>query len=369
MVGFTLIVVKVELPDKESFNITSDVFCQIPCNLIVPKIDAEWNKNNLFFRSLIVDNDGNVLSSGWPKFFNYKEKEHCYPNIVDFRDLQCIEKIDGTLVICDYINNTFNLRTRGTVSYTTQQNSKDFELLTKKYPKIIDFLKNNDQFSLLFELVTPNNIIVVRPKEIEFYFIGAINKATLTVVSAEDLLNIWRKIGPISTPQITQFSVPNNIDDIFNYVRQWKGKEGLVISYNNNQNRIKLKTDWYCFIHKAKSQLNSIKNLIEMYVDLNQPEFEAFFKTIETEYDYELATQLVDDIRKVCEMGTKVKKYIFNINEMISDIRNVPTRKQQAEMIKRVYQKNSAFAFTVLDNKQFTKDQYIKLICQQFEQQ
>jgi hypothetical protein len=359
---------KISLPIEEGyFNIIPNTFCGLECYIITPQIDAKWNKKNLFYRSLIVDKDENVLSCGFPKFFNYGEKPDCYPNPETFNDWRYEEKIDGSLLIADYVNGQFSMRTRGTVSYSTQENYKDFELLLEKHPKVLDFLKENSHLSLLFEIVTPNNIIVVRPNQIEFYLIGAINKNEMCVVSSNNLTDIWRKIGPISTPQNYKFLNTNDISKISETIKTWKGKEGIVISYNNGQNRIKLKSDWYLFIHRVKSQLNSTNNLVDFYVDKNMPSKDEFQKIIEDDFDYEIALQLKDEIEKISEAGEKAKKYIDNILEMIHDIRKVESRKDQAEMIKRNYQENSYYAFSILDNKEITKIQWVKLILQKLQ--
>jgi hypothetical protein len=359
---------KVSLPIEEGyFNITPNEFCDLDCYLITPEIDAKWNSNNLFYRSLITDKEGNVLSSGWPKFFNYGEKPECYPKLEDYDDWRFVDKVDGSLVICDYVNEQFSMRTRGTVSYKTLPNAKDFELLPEKHPKVVEFLKENPHLTLLFEIVTPNNVIVVRPKEIEFYLLGAINKNGMVVVSNQDLTDIWRKIGPISMPQTYQFDNFSDLSKIYQHIKNWRGKEGIVISYNNNQNRIKLKSDWYCFIHRVKSQLNSTDNLIDFYIEKEMPSLEDFYKIIETEFDYEIAIQLKDEMEKICDAGEKAKKYIDNLLEMIHDIRKVETRKEQAEMIKRNCGDNSGYAFSILDNKEITKIQWFKMIKKYYE--
>ena len=359
---------KVNLPIEEGyFDIVPNTFCGLDCYLITPEVDAKWNKNNLFYRSLITDKEGNVLSSGFPKYFNYGEKPDCYPNPENYSDWRIDSKIDGSLLIADYVNGQFSMRTRGTVSYVTQENAKDFELLPQKHPKVVEFLKENSHLTLLFEIVTPNNIIVIRPKDVEFYLLGAINKNGMCVVSSTDLTNIWRKIGPISVPQSYQFNDISDLSKIAQLIKGWKGKEGIVISYNNNQNRIKIKSDWYLFIHRVKSQLSSTKNLIEFYADNEMPSCEDFYKLIETEFDYEIAVQLKDEIEKICEAGEKAKKYIDHILEVLHDIRKVETRKEQAEMIKRNFQENSSFAFSILDGKIISKEQWIKLINQKYE--
>lgn len=99
------------------------------------------------------------------------------------------------------------------------------------------------------------------------------------------------------------------------------------------------------------------------------PSSEDFYKIIETEFDYEIATQLKEDIEKICEAGKKAKKYIDNILEVVHDIRKAKTRKEQALMIKRNFKENSSFVFCVLDSKIITKDQWTKLINQNYESQ
>jgi hypothetical protein len=361
---------KVNLPIEEGyFNITPNEFCGLYCWLITPEIDAKWNKNNLFYRSLIVDREGNVLSSGWPKFFNYGEKPDCYPNPEQYNDWKYEDKKDGSLLIADFVNDKFSMRTRGTVNYITQENAKDFELLPQKYPAIVEFLKENQHLSLLFEIVTPNNVIVIRSPQIEFYLLGAINKNSMEIVSYSDLLEIWRKIGPIPVPQLYNFLDTNDLSKIAESIKYWKGKEGIVVSYNNGQNRIKIKSDWYLFIHRIKSQLSSTKNLIDFYIEKEMPSYDNFYKTIETEFDFEIAVQLKEELLKICEAGEKSKKYIDHILEVVHDIRTVETRKEQALMIKRNFKENSSFVFSVLDGKIITKEQWTKLINQNYESQ
>jgi hypothetical protein len=359
---------KVSLPIEEGyFNITPSKFCGLDCYLITPEKDAKWNSNNLFYRSLITDKEGNVLSCGFFKYFNYLEHPECYPNPDKYNDWKFEEKKDGSLLICDYVNGQFSMRTRGTVSYITQENARDFELLPQKYPKVIEFLKDNQHLSLLFEIMTPNNVIVIRPKEVEFYLLGVIDKNNMSVVTSSELTEIWRTIGPIQTPKTYSFNDIRDLSKISEHIKNWKGEEGVVISYNNSQNRIKFKSLWYLFCHRVKSQLRSTKNLIEFYIEKEIPSYEDFYKTIETEFDYEIAIQLKWEMEKICEAGEKAKKYIDHILEVLHDIRKVETRKEQAEMIKRNFQENSSFVFCILDGKIITKEQWTKLINLNYE--
>lgn len=358
---------KVVLPiDSGGFRVNPCSFCEIDSYLITPEIDAKWNTNNLYYRSLITDKDGNVLSSGWPKFFNVGEKSDLYPDPNTFKDWIIQDKLDGSLLIADYVNNTFNMRTRGTASYVKQENARDFEVLPEKYPKVVEYLKNNNHLSLLFEIVTPNNVIVIRPKDVEFFFLGAVDKNTLKVLPSYELVEIWRSIGCVPMPQTYRMDNLKDVICVVNHVKEWKGKEGVVLCYNNNQNRVKIKSDWYCFIHRVKSQLNSEENLIEYFIDSGMPSKDKFYNKIETEFDFEIAKQLEEQITKISDAWISATKALDNIKDLVRGIKGFKTRKEQAQYILTTYKNcnRAPLAFSVLDGKEITRVQYIKLLKQ-----
>ena len=355
----------VDLPIEEGyFSIDPCTFCGIDGYLITPQADAKWNKHNLHLRSIIVDKKKNVLSCGFPKFFNYGEKLECYPDPEKYHDWKIEEKKDGSLLIVDHVNGQLSMRTRGTSSYITQKNYEEFESFPKKFPKIVDFLSKNNNLSLLFEMATPSNIIVIRPKDVEFTFLNAVNKDTLKLVSHERLLNIWREIGCPPTPEQYSFNDSRDLQSIYQLIKQWKGKEGIVLTYNSGQNKLKFKSDWYNFVHRIKSHLNSTENLIEYYINSKMPDADTFLNKIETDYDYEVAIQLKDEISRICKAGEEVKKIICNMKDFVKSIRGFKTRKQQAEHILTTYGNvnRSSFVFSLLDGKEISNIQILKLI-------
>lgn len=353
------------LSSKDGFGIHEHEFCGIPSYLIIPNFDTKWNKNNLNYRSLIINKEtSEVLSSGWPKFFNCGENPDCYPDPNKYEDWTIQEKLDGSLLIVDYVNGKFSMRTRGTVSYIIQNNFTDFEILKEYYPEIIPFLKENNHISLLLEIVTPNNIIVIRTPMVQFHLLGAVDKTNLKLLNLKEIENISHKLK-IPLPEVYSF---NSLEETIKTVKKWKGKEGIVLSYNNNQNRIKIKSDWYCWIHKIKSQLNSESNLIEFYVNEGLPSYKKFYNIIKNNFDWELAEQMTSEISKMVDCGKKVKKNIKNMNDFIHTIKDYSTRKEQAQQIMAIYggrgDNRSSMLFTLLDGKQLSNDQLIKLMHQ-----
>ena len=71
--------------DLESFSVKEGEIRGRKVYLINPRdFDVKWIKDNLYFRSLMVDENGEILSRGFSKFFNYLEKPELYPNPENF---------------------------------------------------------------------------------------------------------------------------------------------------------------------------------------------------------------------------------------------------------------------------------------------
>jgi hypothetical protein len=220
----------------------------------------------------------------------------------------------------------------------------------------------------LFEIVTPNNVIVIRPQDVDFCFLGAVDKDTLKMLPLAALEEIKQAIGNPPTPKHYKFEDNQSLLEISKLIKDWKGKEGIVVSYNNNQNKIKIKSDWYCFLHKIKSQLSSENNLIEYYVDNNMPNYQDFYDIIEKNFDYEIAEQLSSQILKLVEASEKVKTAIDKMKRFVLVIQKYETRKEQAEAILQNYKSEySSLVFNLLDNKEPNKKQYITLIKEYFD--
>ena len=349
--------------EEDGFKYYPIEFCGIESYLIIPSIDAKWNRQNLIYRSLIVrGSDFEILSSGMKKFFNYSEKPDCYPDPEKHKDWVIQTKIDGSLLIADYVNGQFSMRTRGTTSYTTQDNAADFEQLIIKYPHVLTAIKKYPELSLHLEIVTPNNLIVIPYPEIDFTFLGAIDKNTMEMLD----FNTYQQLGWMMEVPMPELHTFKNLSDVISSVKEWKDKEGVVISYNNFENRVKCKADLYLVKHRLKSELNSESNFVEFYVKEGMPDYQEFFNAVEKVVDFETATAFRGRISKVVDAGKEVNRILNHMDDFVSSIKSLKTRKEQADMIIGSYgpTNRAAFCFTKLDNKPLTKEQIIKLFWQ-----
>lgn len=351
-----------EFPSEEEFCLRDCIIAGVSCKLVFPHhIGVTWSDQNKIFRSSIWSDEGQLISASWKKFTNLGEQPEFEP-LDENSEIEFIHKLDGSTLIVSKFKGELIARTRGTADASILENGDEIPFLKEKYPFIFDNdLLNSEQYSILCEWYSPKNVIVEREaQEPTLWLTGIIKHEDYSYLPQDDLDKL-AKDWKVNRPIRYKF---NSIDSMCKSVKQWQKGEGIVLYGNNGQVLKKTKADRYLYLHRIKSTLNNEKNLLEFYVDREMPSAADFTKIIETEFDFEIAKDLNQQIEKICEAGEKAKKYIDNMLEMIHDIRKVETRKEQAEMIKKNYQSDASYAFAILDNKPISKDQWLKIIAQ-----
>jgi len=355
----------INFPSTEEFCVRECVIANTSCNLVFPhQIGVKWTEENKVFRSSIWTEEGELVSASWKKFTNLGEQLEFEPLNID-SDIEFIHKIDGSTLIVSKFKGELIARTRGTHDATILENGDEIPFLKEKYPLVFNNdILNSERYSIVCEWYSPKNVIVEREaEEPTLWLTGIIKHEDYSYLSQKEL-DILSTEWKVERPFRYQF---NSLSSMIESVNHWKKGEGIVIYGNNGQVLKKTKSDRYLLLHKIKSQLNSTDNLIDFYIEKGMSSFENFSKIIETEFDFEIAVQLKDEIEKICNAGEKSNNCIDNLIEMVHAIRRVETRKEQAEMIKRNCSDNSAYAFAILDNKEITKLQWFKMIKKYYE--
>ena len=126
-------------------------------------LEGKWNEATIQCRGIIVDKDYNILARPFPKFFNYEEIED--KSIIPGGAADAYEKIDGSLGITYWIDDVPYIATRG--SFTSEQALHATGVLhSEKYKRLWDFMRTNRGWTFLFEIVYPENrIVVVRRRQ------------------------------------------------------------------------------------------------------------------------------------------------------------------------------------------------------------
>jgi len=179
---------------SENFNIVSDK----NLHLVYPRRNLwEWKEKEKWLRSIIVDDDGFVVSCSWKKFGNYdefKNDTHMLNKSLKNGVVRFTNKEDGSLCIRSVVNNEVILRTRGTIFGIPKVDDGEKETFAvrfkevakNKYPILLDnsFLLDR---SLMFEYVSPDNVIVIPYLNEDLIFLGFVIHKDLRIGTWEEM--------------------------------------------------------------------------------------------------------------------------------------------------------------------------------------
>jgi len=192
------------------------------------KQESAWNEVTMWCRGLITDSKGNIVSRPLKKFFEYHQLyPECRPSDKNFL---VSDKIDGFMGIMYWIDDMPYIATRD--SFVSIPAIRGTSILYTKYANDID--KLNRSYSYIFEIVYPNNSLVLDYGTTEDLF----------------LIDVFDKRGISVMPHIGDmpFSVIRQCENKFeliHYMEENKeGKEGYVIKYNSGE-RLKIKFPWF----------------------------------------------------------------------------------------------------------------------------
>ncbi len=359
--------VKIDLQslDTKNFKLKEDLLNGNVVYLINPvEFDCKWTSENLHLRSVLVDIDGNILSRGLNKFFNVGEKPDLYPNPEKYNDWVLTSKEDGSLMICDWIFENLNVRTRGTISYKNHENTSDFDYVIEKY-KLKQLVEKYSDYSILFEIYSPTNIIVIKKyEEPEIILLGIVNKETGIYLPFYNPTGrtIELEYG-IKTPEMYKLS--GNISELVDIIKKWEGREGVVLNYNKSQNYLKLKSDWYLIRHRMKSELSSCEKVIDLWISLGYPNYIDFYNEVIKSFDYEIANIARGHISNICEGYKEVLKIIARMKSFVEPLKKL-SRKDAALKILASYGETNrkSFCFQLLDSREIDDEGIKKLLFQ-----
>lgn len=208
------------------------------------QFEKKWDYITSACRGLVVEiPTGKIIARPFPKFFNIEEKQH-----IESDKFELYEKVDGSLGILFRYQGEVIMATRG--SFTSDQATKGLEILWKKYERYIDELfwyraegaKNAK--TILFEIVYPENRVVVKYDEEKLIMLGAYDKYHLEM--DYHTLPPWpdkvEKFDGLDYRTVQSLNTPNC--------------EGFVVKFENGS-RCKIKFEDYVRLHRVMTNFSS----------------------------------------------------------------------------------------------------------------
>jgi len=334
-------------------------------------IGAKFTQANKIFRSSVWNDQGELVSAGFPKFTNWGENPENFPVPTSLKDCHVIEKLDGSLLIASQYKGNLILRTRGTVDATKLDNGHELEIFKRKYKNALDWLLMNyltpsghSSYSLLFEWVSPEQRIILNyGDEPEWYLVGCVHHEDYSLKEQYLLDDIAKQHG-FKRPASYRFP---SIEALMADVEQWKGKEGVVVYSGNGQVLHKCKSMWYLSLHRMKEALASVDKVVDVYFEQGTPSYSEFEKYITDQFDYELWSQVRPEASRICDAWKNVQQIVEGMKVFVEQsLRPLATRRDQAQKVISSYgpTNRSSMVFTLLDNKPLDSEQLKKLLYQ-----
>jgi hypothetical protein len=352
--------------DRSQFMVHENIVGGEVVNLIQPMpAQPPWTQETKIFRSSVWDSQGELVSAGFPKFTNWGERPEVFPVPETLKGAIITEKLDGSLLIVSKYKGNFILRTRGTVDATQLKNGHELEIFKQTILPNFPFQSADTwDVSYLFEWTSPNQKIVLNYGDTpEWTLVGAISHKHYTLFEQSVLDALARNKG-WKRPTTYTFA---NIPELLAMVEEWKGKEGVVVYSNDGQSLHKIKGAWYLALHHMKSELASFDKVIDVWFNLGRPSYTDFYNRVATQFDHELAQQIIGDMSRICDGWKEVLKIVTGLkNFVVNKLKLLPTRRDQANLTLSAYgQTNRAsFVFKLLDGKILDDSDLKKLLYQ-----
>ena len=355
--------------DTTAFMVHPHVVNGEVLHLVQPQhIGCQWLQSTKHFRSSVWNNDGELVSAGFPKFPNIFEKPDVFPVPTNLKNAVITSKLDGSLLIVSKYKGQFMLRTRGTVNAMVLENGYELTKFADEFlPKLVAACSSSDTWptSFLFEWLTasPDHTIVLKYENVpDWILIGAINHEDYSLFLQSELDTLASACG-FKRPDQHHF---NSVDELVDIVTGWKDKEGVVLYTSGGQALHKIKSDDYKKKHAFKSNA-TLENTVELFFAFDKPDFNKFKQKIGELYDWECVQMVIGHMSNICDAWEGVQQIISGMQKFVDEtLKPLPTRRDQALKVIAAYgQTNRAnFVFTLLDSKPLVNEQLTKLLYQ-----
>jgi RNA ligase len=212
-------------------------------------------------RGMIFNQDGELISRPYAKFFNVGEKEETQLNKVNLYESHIVlEKLDGSMIRPIPTAEGFNLATKAGVTEISQQ-AEVFVADKPHYAKFIHSMFDG-KLTPIFEWVSRKNRIVV-DYENDNLILTAIRNTEmgnyLPYFNMLDLAKHWN----IPVVKAVDGLADQNIELFVKQIREWEnGEEGVVVRFDSGH-MVKIKSDQYVLRHKTKDAINQEKNVLQ----------------------------------------------------------------------------------------------------------
>jgi len=231
-------------------------------------------------RGLILDNDFNVVSRSFDRFFNYGEMPETQAHL-DWSRAYCAEKVDGSLIKIYYWNGLWRISTRGTAFAESTVNGfpetfaelvlKALSLSAKEFQDKCN-LELLDNWTYIFELTCMENRVVKVYSGYTLHYLGS--RSNLT----GDYGNEFRLLDAIllgaKEIQMYHFGSARACEESAKHLPDLE--EGYVV-YQDGVPVCKIKSPTYVAVHHIRGEGLNPKRISQIVLTNETEEYLKYF--------------------------------------------------------------------------------------------
>jgi RNA ligase len=201
-----------------------------------------------------------LVSLPFEKFFNLNENPMTME--LDLSGVEFIhDKRDGSL-ISTYVHEDMTCLKSKTALESDQALDATRLLREDKHLSyLVDYMTLECDFTVIFEYTSPENRIVLPYQVHELRVLGSRDNKTGEYAGYDTLYDYFKNYMVDDHSHHGEYA-----EEFIASIPEMKGIEGFVIGLDGGQ-RIKIKTDEYLSLHRAKDSINSNKRLFEVAIN------------------------------------------------------------------------------------------------------
>lgn len=302
-----------------------------------------WNDATMDCRGLILDGNGNIIALPFRKFFNLQE--HDINEIPFGTPFTVFEKMDGSLGITyKGEDGEVYIATRG--SFQSEQAIKATQMLAGN-PDLYNFvLSLSDNHTLLFEIIYPENRIVVDyGGSQKLVLLGAYHKETSEFTSPHHYKSNFQFLD---VPQV--FDVPS-IDELKNSGET--NFEGYIVRFDNDF-RVKVKLNEYVRLHRLMTNVSNVSVWESLK---NGDDIESLLNDVPDEF-YDWIGEIINGLH---DEFNAIESFAKSVYERVKDLPRAEIADQLLRCGADKEKKVATIVFAMMDGKCY-EDRIWKMI-------
>jgi RNA ligase len=223
-------------------------------------------------RGLLFSPDGQLVSRSFQKFFNVGERRETLIENIDLtRPHIILAKLDGSMIRALPTTEGYRLSTKmGPTDVAAQ-----VEPFVAARPNIDLFIRDmlSQGYTAIFEWCSLQQQIVCGYPQDRLVLTAVRHVRTgeyMSYTQMQELASDYQLDLVQAYPGTVE-----NMEALVRETREMEGEEGWIIRWDDGQ-MVKLKSDWYVRIHRAKDALMQEKNLLELILEEKLDDVKSF---------------------------------------------------------------------------------------------